>query len=244
MEVFYSQLLLKVLNSWSPNAVFPPWKCSARPLLQPPPVTACLGVSLRSVLSSVIQKHALSGDKMTDLANEEYPVFASRNSRVAFAVRFGSLSICTVKLSLISFVAFLWIWAESIALYTLQFVLLLLSAEPSSINTGGPLPLAAVHARACRLCNLWLQAFVILYIFSWRRGLVCKYLHLWQLHAQGFSSENSGMLFTIQTRSINAFLLHESHSCMEKEVQRCSVTSCWPDKSLNISVSHFLHVRF
>ena len=40
--------------------------------------------------------------------------FALKTSWVAFAVCFGSLSICTVKRRPINFAAFGWIWAESI----------------------------------------------------------------------------------------------------------------------------------
>ena len=41
-----------------------------------------------------------------------------------------------------------WIWADNIAWNTSEFILLLLSAVTSSINTREPVPLAAIHAHA------------------------------------------------------------------------------------------------
>ncbi len=60
--------------------------------------------------------------------------FPFKNSLVAFAVCFGSLSICTVKRRPMSSEAFGWIWADNIARNTSEFILLLLSAVTSSIN--------------------------------------------------------------------------------------------------------------
>ncbi len=68
-----------------------------------------------------------------------------------FAVCFGSLSICTVKRRPMSSEAFGWIWADNIARNTSEFILLLLSAVTSSINTREPVPLAAIHAHAMTL---------------------------------------------------------------------------------------------
>ncbi len=77
--------------------------------------------------------------------------FPFKNSLVAFAVCFGSLSICTVKRRPMSSEAFGWIWADNIARNTSEFILLLLSAVTSSINTREPVPLAATHAHAMTL---------------------------------------------------------------------------------------------
>ncbi len=77
--------------------------------------------------------------------------FPFKNSLVAFAVCFGSLSICTVKRRPMSSEAFGWIWADNIARNTSEFILLLLSAVTSSINTREPVPLAAIHAHAMTL---------------------------------------------------------------------------------------------
>ncbi len=56
------------------------------------------------------------------------PLLSLQNSLVAFAVCFGSLSICTVKRRPMSSEAFGWIWADNIARNTSEFILLLLSA--------------------------------------------------------------------------------------------------------------------
>ena len=77
--------------------------------------------------------------------------FALKNYLVAFAVCFGSLSIYTVKRCPVSSEAFDWIWADNIAQNTSEFILLLLSAVTSSINTREPVPLAAIHAHAMTL---------------------------------------------------------------------------------------------
>ncbi len=61
------------------------------------------------------------------------PLLPFKNSLVAFAVCFGSLSICTVKRRPMSSEAFGWIWADNIARNTSEFILLLLSAVTSSI---------------------------------------------------------------------------------------------------------------
>ena len=80
-----------------------------------------------------------------------FNLFALKSSLVAFAVCFGSLSICTVKRRPMSSEAFGWIWADNIARNTSEFILLLLSAATSSINTREPVPLAAIHAHAMTL---------------------------------------------------------------------------------------------
>ena len=77
--------------------------------------------------------------------------FALKNSLVAFAVCFGSLSICTVKRRPMSSEAFGWTWADIIARNTSEFILLLLSAVTSSINTREPVPLAAIHVHTITL---------------------------------------------------------------------------------------------
>lgn len=58
------------------------------------------------------------------------------------ALSFGSLSICCPT----CFAALRWSWADSTALYTSEFMLLLLSAVASSLNTSDPVPLATIHA--------------------------------------------------------------------------------------------------
>ncbi len=68
-----------------------------------------------------------------------------------FCSMLGSLSICTVKRRPMSSEAFGWIWADNIARNTSEFILLLLSAVTSSINTREPVPLAAIHAHAMTL---------------------------------------------------------------------------------------------
>ena len=47
--------------------------------------------------------------------------------------------------------AFGWIWADKIPRNTSEFILLLLSAVTSSVNTREPVPLAAIHAHAMTL---------------------------------------------------------------------------------------------
>ena len=77
--------------------------------------------------------------------------FALKNSWVAYAVCFGSLSICIVKRHPINFAEFVWIWADRISLNTSEFIRLLLSSVTSSINTSDPVPLEARHAHVITL---------------------------------------------------------------------------------------------
>lgn len=72
--------------------------------------------------------------------------FTLRSSWVVFAVCFGLLSICTVKHHIISSAASVWLWADSIALYTSEFILLRPSAVTSSMKTSEPVQLTALHA--------------------------------------------------------------------------------------------------
>lgn len=75
-----------------------------------------------------------------------------------FAVCFGLLSTCTVELCLISFAAPVWIWAESIALNTAQFILLLLSAVRSSQNSDLSYMLIPVSDSWCSIsCSFLLH---------------------------------------------------------------------------------------
>ncbi len=53
----------------------------------------------------------------------------------------------------INFAAFDWIWADSISLYTSEFIRLLLSSVTSSLNTSNPVPLEAIHAHAITLLH-------------------------------------------------------------------------------------------
>lgn len=68
----------------------------------------------------------------TEIRWRIFHFFGFRNSLVAFAARFGSLSICEAD----QFPASDWIWAESVALCTPEFIPLLLSAVTSLINTS------------------------------------------------------------------------------------------------------------
>ncbi len=79
--------------------------------------------------------------------------FTFKNSWVTFAVCFGSSSICTMKCRPINIAPFDWIWAESISLYTSEFIQLLLSSVTPSINTSNPVPLEAMHAHAITLLH-------------------------------------------------------------------------------------------
>ncbi len=84
-----------------------------------------------------------SGDWLCRILN----FFTFKNSRVAFTVCFGSpSSICTMKHRPIQ--PFGWIWAESIPLYTSEWIRLLLSSVTSSPNTSNPVPLEAMHTHA------------------------------------------------------------------------------------------------
>ncbi len=57
-----------------------------------------LGAFFPSVLSSASEMHAQSDSgQVIDLAMHNSPLLSLQNSLVAFAVCFGSLSICTVK---------------------------------------------------------------------------------------------------------------------------------------------------
>ncbi len=88
--------------------------------LQLTSVVVCLWVFLLLVLSSASEMHTQSGWKSDDWLGHcrIFHCFAFKNSCVAFAVYFGSLSSCTMKRRPINFVAFGRIWAESISLYT------------------------------------------------------------------------------------------------------------------------------
>lgn len=77
-----------------------------------------------------------------DLASEEYSISLSG---VAFAVCLGSLSICTVRRRPSSFVAYGWMWAESVDLHTSEIILILLSAD-TSIKTSDTVQFAAKRA--------------------------------------------------------------------------------------------------
>ncbi len=136
---------------------FHPWWCSARPLLQPSSVPACSWGIFPSVLSSASEMQCSIGFRSGDWLGHCITVhfFPFKNSLVAFAVCFGSLSICTEKRRPMSSEAFGWIWADNIARNTSEFILLLLSAVTSSINTREPVPLAATHAHATTTMLHW-----------------------------------------------------------------------------------------
>ncbi len=143
-------ILLRILwNSWTlPETGFPPLWCFARHY--------CLFVGL-SAFSFVFSKwNACSiGLKSGDCLGHcrIFHFFTLKNSWVAFAVCFRSLSICTMKRRPINFVAFDWIWAESISLYTSEFIWLLLFSVTSSLNTSNPVLLEAMHAHAFTLLH-------------------------------------------------------------------------------------------
>lgn len=82
-----------------------------------------------------------------DLAIKGNQFLCLQKELSCFAVCYGSLSIWTVKHR---FVAFGWIWAESIALHG-DFILHIMSAVTSSINPSQPVPLALIHAYGIRL---------------------------------------------------------------------------------------------
>ncbi len=130
----------------------PPLWCFARPLLQLTSIVVCLWA-----FSFVFSKWNAcsiglrSGDWLGHCKILQFFIF--KNSWVAFAVCFESSSICTMKRRPIKFAAFDWIWAVSIALYTSEFIQLLLSSVTSSLNTSDPVPLVAMHAHAITLLH-------------------------------------------------------------------------------------------
>lgn len=89
------------------------------------PLVSLVRVQLcQSVLYLITKNHILFGwDQLTNLKNTQFLCLAW----VAFAVCDGSSSTNTVKCCPLSFAAFGWIWAESIAVYTSELLLLLLS---------------------------------------------------------------------------------------------------------------------
>ncbi len=143
--MFILNILLRILcrqwlpwNSWtSPKTGFPSLWCFARPLLQLTSVVVCLWVFLPLVLSSASEMHAQSGwNQEAGMAIAEYSTFFTfKNPWVAFAVCFGSSSICTIKRRPINFAAVGWIWADSISLHTSEFIRLLLSSVLCHIIT-------------------------------------------------------------------------------------------------------------
>ncbi len=112
-----------------------------------PSVVVCLWVFLPLVLSSASENACSIGLRSGDWLSHCRIIhfFYLQNSWVAFAVRFGSLSICIMKRRPINFAAFGWIWAESISLYTSELIRLLLSSVTSSLNTSNPVPLEAMQ---------------------------------------------------------------------------------------------------
>lgn len=91
--------------------------------------------------------------QVIDLAIEEYHICFPWETLGLFCsllfVMF--LSICTAKHCLISFLAFEWVRARSIDLYTLEFTVLLLAVVTSSVNGSDGVALAAIHAYAIML---------------------------------------------------------------------------------------------
>ncbi len=134
--------------------------------------SCCLFVGLYALVLS-----SASEMQLNRVWNQEIDL-AWSNCWVAFAVCFGSSSICTMKRSWISFAEFDWIWAESLSLYTSEFIRLLLSSVTSSINSSNPEPLEAmlmpshrstVFHRWC--CMLWSWAVPsLLILFSSRHS--------------------------------------------------------------------------
>ncbi len=138
---------LQSITAWSleridiTDAGFHPWWCSARPLLQTV-FSSCLFLG-HFPFSFCLQQvkcmlNRIQVRWLTWPLHNSPLLFPFKNSLVAFAVCFGSLSICTVKRRPMSSEAFGWIWADNIARNTSEFILLLLSAVTSSINTREP----------------------------------------------------------------------------------------------------------
>ncbi len=127
----------------SPETGFPPLWCFVRSLLQLTSVVVCLWVFLPLVLSLASEMHAQ--DQEIDLAITEYSFLPSKTH---FALCFRSSLICAMKRRPINFG---WIWAESISLYTSEFMRLFLSSVTSSLNTSNPVPLEAMHVYAITL---------------------------------------------------------------------------------------------
>lgn len=96
----------------TPPVPLPPFRCPARPLLQPPPGGARLWVSLPLVLSSICEKKHY----WVEISWLTWPLknipFIWLQKLACSAAFYGSLFICTMKCCLIGFTAFGWIWAE------------------------------------------------------------------------------------------------------------------------------------
>lgn len=77
-----------------------------------------------------------------------------------------TLPFCTLKHGLISFAEFVWIWANTIALYTSQFILLPRSAVTWSIHTSDSISLVAISVHGATLPPPYLSDNVACF-WSW-----------------------------------------------------------------------------
>ena len=100
---------------------------------------------------------------------------------IAFAVRFDSLSVCTVKHRPISSAAFAWIWADGVARHTSDFIQLLQSDVTSSTISDSVL-LAAAHAHSSEptppcltagVVGSWVVSFYIRFLLQVNLGFIC-----------------------------------------------------------------------
>ncbi len=113
------------------------------PLLQLTSVVVCLWIFLPLILSS--EMHAQS------CWNQEIDFILPLQNIPLFYLQ--KLLGCFVQHRPIIFAPFDWIWAESISLYTSEFIRLLLSSVTSSLNTSNPVPLEAMHSYAITLLH-------------------------------------------------------------------------------------------
>lgn len=129
--------------------------------------------------------------QVIDLAIEEYHICFPWETLGLFCsllfVMF--LSICTAKHCLISFLAFEWVRAKSIDLYTLEFTVLLLSVVTSSVNGSDGVAYCLCHNFATTIFDSWCKML----------GSVKERIHLscllWSFRAFRVTELGSAFLF-------------------------------------------------
>lgn len=136
--ILSSQWLLEIWTklTWPHFQGVSSWRCFARTSLQP-------------FVFSYWKAAPLVWNQWTNLKKIHF--LWLKKPWVAFAVCLLSLSICTLKYRSAVLWVVVWMWVDGKALYTWEFILLLLPVVTSSVNSSEAIRLVAIHSHVITL---------------------------------------------------------------------------------------------
>lgn len=150
---------------------------------------------------------------------------------------FGSLSISTVKHFSVSFAKHGWIWAQSTAQYTSEFILALLSAVTYWVRTADLVPLTTIHTHTIALSHHAPYISLLVSLVQSNLADICLKIFFQHSFICFWQSLNLNSLYF---HSWTRLLIVDLDSGMPESSSLLNLIRCC-EKSFSFQRSHFFH---